>query len=113
MPPARDPMLQPRVDPPRRMEPMEVRRRWPNAVEKLDTEAAGRLTVGSEGTLWFEADSAGSDGGTYVWHSDRGWITQAEHRPDRCSCNRSLKERGRCSGCGSWPSKCFCPHALA
>lgn len=108
MPPTRDPTLQPRIDPPRRVEPAEVRRRWPGAVEALvHPDEQGRLSVGSEGTLWFEYDTPSRE--PQVWHPEQGWLAQSQFRPDRCSCGRALKERGRCSECGNWPSRCLCP----
>jgi hypothetical protein len=91
------------------MEPADVRRRWPGAVEAI-VGSHGRLTVGSEGTLWFEDDVPSEP---QVWHPERGWIAQSQFRPDACGCGRALKERGRCSGCGSWPSKCLCPKEAA
>lgn len=115
MPPVRDAILQPRIDPPRRIEPDEVRRRWPGAVEALcQHDRVGRLTVGSEGTLWFKSDGPGA---AFVWgHSllhGMTWLPQAEFRGDRCPCGRPLKEHGRCARCGLWPSRCMCPKEAA
>jgi hypothetical protein len=111
MPPPRDLTLQPMIDPPRRIDPREVRRRWPDAIETLEREGCrGTLSVGSEGTLWFESDAGGRPS---IWVATdfhgMAWVPRDEHRPNACGCGRPLKGTGRCSKCGLWPSRCMCP----
>ena len=106
----RDATLQPRVDPPQRSSPAEVRRRWPGAIEALEREEqTGRLTVGTQGTLWFESDVPSDP---YVWAASNlhgfAWIPQTHYRPDMCGCGRGLTDHKRCLSCGKWPSKCMC-----
>lgn len=116
--PVRDAVLQPMIDPPRRVDPADIRRRFPGAVEALaERNDRGRLTINNDGRLWFERDSAEGpsavglipSGPCFVWRGEQGWVFQHEHAPTMCNCGKPLKERGRCSGCGRWPSVCFCP----